>query len=42
MVERGFIHVVMGTLIDDPAIRPGKHIFVGLKAPWFTLTNDLT
>jgi hypothetical protein len=27
-----FVHVAMGTLIDDPAIRPNKHIFVGSKA----------
>ena len=31
----------MGTLIDDPTIRPTKHIFVGSKAPWFTITDDL-
>jgi hypothetical protein len=36
-----FIHVAMGTLIDDPAIRPTKHIFAGSKAPWFTITDDL-
>ncbi len=36
-----FVHVPMGTLIDAPAIRPTKHIFVGSKAPWFTITDDL-
>jgi hypothetical protein len=36
-----FVHVAMGTLLDDPAIRPTKHIFVGSKAPWFTITDDL-
>ena len=36
-----FVHVAMGTLIDDPTIRPTKHIFVGSKAPWFTITDDL-
>ncbi len=36
-----FIHVAMGTLIDAPAIRPTAHIFVGSKAPWFTITDDL-
>jgi hypothetical protein len=36
-----FVHVAMGTLVDDPAIRPNKHIFVGSKAPWFTITDDL-
>ena len=36
-----FVHVAMGTLVDDPSIRPTKHIFVGSKAPWFTITDDL-
>jgi hypothetical protein len=36
-----FVHVAMGTLVDDPTIRPTKHIFVGSKAPWFTITDDL-
>jgi hypothetical protein len=36
-----FVHVSMGTLIDAPTIRPTKHIFVGSKAPWFTITDDL-
>jgi hypothetical protein len=36
-----FVHVAMGTLVDGPAIRPTKHIFVGSKAPWFTITDDL-
>ena len=42
MVRDGaFVHVAMGTLVDDPTIRPTKHIFVGSKAPWFTITDDL-
>jgi len=36
-----FVHVAMGTLVDDPAIRPAHHIFVGSKAPWFTIADDL-
>jgi hypothetical protein len=36
-----FVHVAMGTLIDAPSIRPSAHIFVGSKAPWFTITDDL-
>lgn len=42
-VVRGgaFLHVSMGTLVDDPTIRPAEHIFVGSKAPWFTITDDL-
>jgi hypothetical protein len=42
-VVRGgeYVHVAMGTLADDPTIRPDKHIFVGSKAPWFTITDGL-
>jgi hypothetical protein len=39
--DGAFVHVAMGTLIDDPTIRPTAHIFVGSKAPWFTITDDL-
>jgi len=37
----GYVHVTMGTLVDAPTIRPSRHIFVGSKAPWFTITDDL-
>ena len=36
-----WVHVSMGTLVDPPSIRPSGHIFVGSKAPWFTITDDL-
>jgi hypothetical protein len=36
-----FVHVAMGTLADGPAIQPSHHIFVGSKAPWFTITDGL-
>ncbi len=39
--DGAFVHVAMGTLVDDPTIRPTHHIFVGSKAPWFTITDDL-
>lgn len=39
--DGAFVHVAMGTLVDAPSIRPTKHIFVGSKAPWFTITDDL-
>ena len=39
--DGAFVHVAMGTLVDDPSIRPTGHIFVGSKAPWFTITDDL-
>jgi hypothetical protein len=39
--EGAFVHVTMGTLVDDPSIRPTAHIFVGSKASWFKITDDL-
>lgn len=39
--DGAYVHVAMGTLVDVPAIRPTAHIFVGSKAPWFTITDDL-
>jgi hypothetical protein len=31
----------LGTLDDDPGVRPSAHIFVGSKAPWFEITDGL-
>ena len=39
--DGAYIHVAMGSLADDPSIRPTQHIFVGSKAPWFEITDDL-
>lgn len=39
--EGAYAHVPMGTLVDAPSIRPTCHIFVGSKAPWFEITDDL-
>ena len=39
--DGAFIHVTMGTLLDAPTIRPSAHIFVGSKAPWHAITDDL-
>jgi hypothetical protein len=39
--DGAYVHVAMGTLVDAPAIRPSAHIFVGSKAPWFSITDDL-
>jgi hypothetical protein len=39
--DGAFVHVTFGTLVDTPTIRPAAHIFVGSKAPWFTITDDL-
>jgi hypothetical protein len=39
--DGAYVHVTLGTLGDDPGIRPSEHIYVGSKAPWFTITDDL-
>jgi hypothetical protein len=35
------VHVALGSLVDEPSVRPTEHIFVGSKAPWFTITDRL-
>jgi hypothetical protein len=39
--EGAYVHVALGSLVDAPRIRPTEHIFVGSKAPWFEITDDL-
>jgi hypothetical protein len=39
--EGARVHVALGSLVDEPSIRPTGHIFVGSKAPWFEITDDL-
>ena len=39
--DGAYVHVAMGSLVDAPAIRPASHIYVGSKAPWFEITDDL-
>ena len=33
--------IMLGTLDDDPGLAPAAHIFVGSKAPWFEIADDL-
>ena len=39
--DGAYVHVAMGSLVDAPAIRPTSHIYVGSKAPWFQITDEL-
>ena len=39
--DGAYVHVALGSLVDAPGIRPTEHIFVGSKAPWFEITDDL-
>jgi hypothetical protein len=40
--EGAWVHVAMGTLVDPPSIRPSAHIFVGSRAPWHEITDNLS
>lgn len=35
------IHVALGSLVDEPSLKPTRHIFVGSKAPWYEILDDL-
>jgi hypothetical protein len=39
--ERQYVHVTLGTLTDIPSIQPSAHIFVGSKAEWESICDDL-
>jgi hypothetical protein len=39
--DGAYVHVALGSLVDAPTIRPTEHIFVGSKAPWFEIADDL-
>ena len=39
--DGAYAHVALGTLVDDPSIRPTAHIFVSSKASWFAITDGL-
>jgi hypothetical protein len=39
--DGAFVHVALGSLVDAPSMRPTKHIFVGSKASWFEITDEL-
>jgi hypothetical protein len=36
-----YAHIGLGTLADAPSIRPSCHIYVGSKASWYEITDDL-
>jgi hypothetical protein len=36
-----YVRVPYGTLIDAPALKPTAHMFVGSKAPWHEILDDL-
>ncbi len=40
-VSEARVTIPAGSLDGDPLARPGRHIFVAFKAPWFEITDDL-
>jgi hypothetical protein len=40
-LERELAVIPAGSLDSDPGVRPSAHIFVGSKAGWFDITDDL-
>ena len=41
VVDPGRVHVALGSLRDEPTLKPTRHIFVGSKARWYEITDDL-
>lgn len=39
--EGRFVHVALGSLVDDPSIAPSAHIYVGSKATWEPILDGL-
>ncbi|RLA34943.1 MAG: GFA family protein [Gammaproteobacteria bacterium] len=39
--EPDVLYLALGTTNGDPKCRPSFHIFVGSKAPWYEITDDL-
>src|SRR5262249_20697229 len=35
------VHLPLGSVAESPSSPPTKHIFVGSKAPWFEISDDL-
>ena len=35
------VNIPVGTLDDDPGVKPIVHIFTGSKAPWYEITDDI-
>src|SRR5215212_3720367 len=39
--DGAYVRVAYGTLVDEPALKPTAHIFVGSKAAWHEILDDL-
>jgi hypothetical protein len=36
-----YVHVTYGSLVDEPTLKPSAHIYVGSKASWDEILDDL-
>ena len=42
VMEKGRVTMIsLGSVSGDPGVRPADHIFVGSKAPWYEITDNL-
>jgi hypothetical protein len=39
--DQAHVRIPYGTLIDEPTLKPTAHMFVGSKAPWYEILDDL-
>jgi len=39
--EHAYVRIPYGTLVDEPSLKPMAHMFVGSKAPWYDILDDL-
>jgi hypothetical protein len=39
--DSSWFEIPAGTLDDDPVLRPERHIFVEVRAPWFDIADRL-
>jgi hypothetical protein len=39
--DRQYMHISLGVLVSTPSRSPDHHIYVGSKAPWHQITDDL-
>lgn len=39
--DGAYAHVTLGTLLDEPSIRPSAHIYVASKSAWEVICDDL-
>lgn len=40
-IRADLVFIPAGSLDEDPGVRPDVHCFVGYKAPWFEITDQL-